>query len=161
MLADSGIRDIQGSDTWPIRLSVLHANEATPDPRTDAETTQGAFHLGWFESGDPTPIGVVSFYPAPYGRAPQYSWRLTAMAVLPSYQGRGIGTQLLMFGVRRVEATNAQGMWARARLSAVSFYRRFGFMPDGDLLSGRGGVVFQAVLADLPILSPCTLSGPS
>ena len=54
------------------------------------------------------------------------------MAVLPEWRGKGVGTALLS---RLIESARQLGMSElalNAQTSAIGFYRRFGFVPDGD-----------------------------
>jgi predicted GNAT family N-acyltransferase len=54
------------------------------------------------------------------------------MAVLPEWRGKGVGTALL---ARLMESARERGMSRlvlNAQTSAIDFYRRFGFVPEGD-----------------------------
>lgn len=42
-------------------------------------------------------------------------------------QDRGIGSAVLAEAIRRLKAADAVVLWASARDTALSFYRRFGF----------------------------------
>ncbi|MGO4238191.1 GNAT family N-acetyltransferase [Pseudarthrobacter sp. YAF2] len=67
---------------------------------------------------------------SPEGHQPPASGdlELWGLYLLASHQGRGLGRQLLTVAL----ATDAASLWVAAGNSkAISFYRRFGFEPDG------------------------------
>jgi GNAT superfamily N-acetyltransferase len=54
------------------------------------------------------------------------------MATVPSAQGRGLGGQLLSYGVERTFRRGATLIWCYGRTSARTFYERHGFYASGD-----------------------------
>lgn len=54
------------------------------------------------------------------------------MAVLPTDQGRGFGQQLLQYLITYCQTQNIKTLWCNARLSAVGFYEKNGFVTVGE-----------------------------
>lgn len=67
-------------------------------------------------SGDPTAVAV----------------QLRGMAVLDLMQRSGVGRALVAAGVEHARAQGASHVWAKARDSAIDFYRRCGFRVVGE-----------------------------
>jgi predicted GNAT family N-acyltransferase len=56
------------------------------------------------------------------------AWQLRGMAIEPSQQGRGIGSQLLEAAERSVlEDSPTRQLWCNARVPAVAFYEKHGW----------------------------------
>lgn len=60
------------------------------------------------------------------------SWRIRGMAVLPEYQRRKIGSQLLEACVNHAISKKADVVWCNARINTVKFYKHAGFKVLGD-----------------------------
>jgi GNAT superfamily N-acetyltransferase len=77
-------------------------------------------------------VAAVSFVVHPCPERPRdiavYLW---GMAVLPQYQGRGLGTALIAHVVAEARLSKATVVWADARESAVAFYERLGAVAEG------------------------------
>lgn len=75
-------------------------------------------------------------------------WQLRAMATRADVRGLGIGTAVLARVVRHVEEHGGGLLWCNARLGALGFYRRAGFVPHGEPfeLPGIGPHVVMSVL---------------
>ncbi|MPZ11620.1 MAG: GNAT family N-acetyltransferase [Kiloniellaceae bacterium] len=71
-------------------------------------------------------------------------WRLRGMASEPALQGRGLGGQVLDFGIaeiaRRLAAAgeDSAALWCNGRSGAQGFYERHGFTPVGDVFETPG-----------------------
>jgi len=125
------IRSISFSQARSIRREVLRPRGPESEiayPGDAAESTQ---HFGAFE-GD-TLIAVATFLAEP---CPEEvgtdAWRLRGMATIPAAQGRGVGGQLLLYGIAGVSRRGASVIWCYGRASARSFYERHGFRALGD-----------------------------
>lgn len=60
------------------------------------------------------------------------------MAVLSSWRGQGIGSELLrkLFGIAATRGH--RDLFLNAQCEAESFYRRFGFQPQGEIFEDAG-----------------------
>lgn len=54
------------------------------------------------------------------------------MAVLPEWRGNGVGTALLQTLLELARADGHERAMLNAQVRAVTFYRRFGFEPEGE-----------------------------
>lgn len=78
-------------------------------------------------------VGCASVYKESHPDfALRQSWRIRGMAVLPVFQGRGFGSQLLQACINHAIKYKADVIWCNARVNAIDFYQRGGFKIIGD-----------------------------
>ena len=72
-------------------------------------------------------------------------WFLDMVGVDPPFQGRGVGTALIGFGLARSEATGLPALLETATPRNVPYYERFGFrvLAEGDAPGGGPHVWFM------------------
>ena len=58
--------------------------------------------------------------------------RLRKFATDPAFQGRGYGSKMLAHLFNAAKATGAKVFWFDARESALPFYQRNGYTPEGE-----------------------------
>jgi len=92
---------------------------------------EGAAHFGVREGGAVIAIGSISPDPHPSGGGFGW-WRLRMMAVHPDFAGKGLGSVVLGACARHAAENGGVAMWANARMTAVGFYMRNGWMFDGE-----------------------------
>jgi predicted N-acetyltransferase YhbS len=66
-------------------------------------------------------------------------WHLDSVAVEPGWQGRGIGSALVEFGLARTRATNTAVILETGTPRNVPLYERLGFHVVEDADSPEGG----------------------
>lgn len=105
-----------------IRRAVFIDEQGVPEELEWDDDDAGAIHLLAVDADD-TPIGCARLLP---------DGHIGRMAVLQSWRGKGVGRALLQ---KALELARAQGH-AIVRLSAqthaAGFYRRHGFIAEGD-----------------------------
>jgi predicted GNAT family N-acyltransferase len=92
---------------------------------------------------DGVPCGTARWRITPNGV------KLERFAVLPEYQGRGVGQALvraILDDVSHHPDTVGLPRYLHAQLSAVSLYERFGFRPEGDRFLEAGIVHAKMVV---------------
>jgi predicted N-acetyltransferase YhbS len=123
------VRELAAEETHALRRAV------SADGRTDLLTMRheldaspGAWHLGAIDATGQV-VATSSFYSVPCPLRPEAlpAVQLQFMAVDPMVQDRGIGSAVMADAIRRLKAAGAVVLWASARDTALSFYRRFGF----------------------------------
>ncbi len=134
--------------TFALRAKVLRAGVEDPDVRFPSDDHPQGLHLAVCDEHG-HPVAVVSAVPAPTERRPGRSaWRLRGMAVEPALQGRGLGAKLLDAVVERCRSEGAEVIWADGRDSALGFYRRRGWVVEGEGYD-KVGIPHHTVVLDL------------
>lgn len=113
---------VSADEVLPIRHQVLWPEK----PITFCQVTgdDSAQHYGI--KVDSRIVCVASLYFAG-GEA-----RLRKFATLPEFQGRGIGSQMLVSLIDEVRVHGLRYFWLDARESALAFYQRHGFSTEGE-----------------------------
>ena len=57
------------------------------------------------------------------------------MAVLKPYRGQGIGQALMEKLMEKAKQMNLESVFLNAQINATSFYKKFGFVEQGDLFN--------------------------
>ncbi len=143
------IRPIAARDTYDLRRLVLREGDMAADVAFPEDANPDAFHLGAFD-GDAL-VGIASFSPAltPHRPAP-IAWQLRGMAIAPSHQGAGIGARIIAAAVDRVRANQATVLWCNARDSAANFYKKLGFVTEGEGFATKAtGLPHHVMVLDL------------
>ena len=125
------VREIATAETYPVRHVVLRPGRPLESCYYPKDDDAGTFHLGVFVDG--RLAGVATYLVdshAGFSDAVQY--RLRGMAVLPEYQGLGLGRALIDAAYPRIAAAGATLLWFTAREEAVGFYVKQGFTGHGE-----------------------------
>jgi GNAT superfamily N-acetyltransferase len=129
-MSEPDIRRVTASETRALRHSVLRPHqppEAAVYPGDDAGDT---LHLALYREG--RQLGIASLYrEPPPGESLSTAWRLRGMAVLPEFQGQGLGAALLQRCLDHATGNGGTLVWCNARTTAAGFYRALGFSPRG------------------------------
>ena len=141
------VEESDAETTYPLWRDVLR--EGRPVPRL--EDPAGTFHLAAHNSSGRL-VGVVRFSPAacpwrPEARAP---WQLRGMATDPTVRGAGAGRALITEGLARVAAHGGDLVWCDARVPALGFYERMGFVVVTEEFDKPEGGPHRGMLIDLP-----------
>lgn len=117
------IQQISPEQTYDLRHSVLWPDK--PIEYVKVENDAEGYHFGALQNGEI--VAVISlFVQNDIGRFRKFATR-------PDCQGQGIGSQLLYHVMAEARRLGATVLWCDARLSAASFYERFGFRAAGDV----------------------------
>ena len=117
---------ISKDDILPIRNEILREGKLTLDEcRFVGDDNPDSFHLGYY--ADEQLVCVASFHPQGYAEFEGKGYQLRGMATLGSYQGKGLGTQLVNFAIVYLRGQKVNYVWCNARKVAVSFYSNVGF----------------------------------
>lgn len=102
-----------------------------------------------------TPVTTVTVRPeqCPWRPDEPTPWRLRGMATHEAWRGRGVGRIALDAAVDHVRSEGATLVWCHARVVALSFYERAGFVVEGEEFLNDAGIPHRpmARLAVLPI----------
>ena len=149
-LSDVTFRLVDLDETFELRKAVLRP-WLTPEMARATYAGAGEhFHVGALRDG---PLGkrlistagfMAEAQPDYAGVFDEVQWRLRGMASDPSVQGKGLGGQVLEFGVRELArrlaaaGQEAATLWCNGRTGAQSFYERHGFSPIGEIFETPG-----------------------
>jgi thiamine transport system ATP-binding protein len=122
------IVELDATETHPLRAAVLRNDTPSCDVVLDGDEEPATLHLGARDrTGRLVAVSTWLERPLPDGDE-THGVQLRAMATAPDVRGHGAGDALLDAGITRVRAAAADAVvWARARDTALGFYRRHGF----------------------------------
>jgi len=132
------IKPITAEATLPLRHQVLWPDH--PMEHSKVEGDGNALHFGGFVGANL--ICVASLF------QDGSSIRLRKFATDPGYQGRGYGTLMLQHLLQIAKATDAQIFWFDARETALPFYERNGYTPEGERFF-KGDVPYRRITRNL------------
>ena len=129
----------------PVRHEVLRPGLPLSSARFVSDDHPMARHWAAFPAAAPDgkATGCLSLHPelpdeailVPSFANPKSGWRLRGMAVLPKWQGLGVGRKILQASLEDLRfQTDHSGLfvWCNAREKAVPFYRKNGFTTHGQ-----------------------------
>lgn len=126
------IRPISAAQVRLLRHALLRSFEP-PERiiynRDDAPDTR---HAGAFAGQSLVGIASVCVEDLPDGRDAGACWRLRGMATVPSLRHAGAGRALLEHCFAHIRQQQGRLLWCNARLVAVGFYERLGFVAEGE-----------------------------
>ena len=120
------VRRVSAADTRPLRQRVLRPHQRIEEVGFAGDGVPGAAHFGAFVDGDL--VATASVHP----EGEPGCWRLRGMATDEAHRGRGLGGALVDAVVKHVAAQRGRQLWCNARVRAADFYRRHGFVAEGD-----------------------------
>ena len=124
----------------PLRRKVLRQGMPAETAIFPGDDEPETFHLGALRNGEIVGIATFLVRPYPLDAAGARAWQLRGMAVDPDLQGQGVGTRILEAAIEtlrdelvaRDERRGTATLWCKARIKAVEFYRRNGWVIEGD-----------------------------
>lgn len=105
-----------------IRRKVFIEEQGVPEELEWDDDDAGAIHLLAVDA-DGTPIGCARLLP---------DGHIGRMAVLQAWRGRGVGKALLQRALELARAEGHASVRLSAQTHAAGFYRRHGFIAEGD-----------------------------
>jgi len=132
------IEQITPSLTWRLRRDVLYLGQKMFEMEMPEDTD--GIHFGAFR--DNKLVGVVSLFQD----AGQFQFR--KLAVDTAVQFTGIGTELLSYITVYARENGGTNIWCNARIPAINFYLKNGFLQTGRLFS-KNGIDYEVVEKDI------------
>ncbi len=124
------ITRITATETYPVRHPVLRAGKPLKTCAFTGDDVSTTIHLGLFDKK--RLIGVLSLMKISNDLFFQTSqYQLRGMAILKSYQGKGLGNLLINESEHILTNKNIDLVWCNARIIAVNFYIRNGYKVIG------------------------------
>jgi len=125
------VRPVAVDVVRPVRHRVLREGWPEASVHTPLDAEPSTWHLAAL-AGD-VAVGAVTVFPEAYpGQPDRPAERFRWMAVLPGWQGRGVGQALMRRVAEIATERGAELLWAHGRDSAQGFYEGLGFTVEGD-----------------------------
>ena len=125
------IRQIQATDTYPIRKAELRKNVSLSHKMSGDEDDE-TLHLGLFKDGEL--VGIASFMRASNSAFEgNGQFQLRGMATAAKAQGRGYGRMLLEQAEKSLKEKGVRFVWCNARIIALDFYLKMGYEVQGSV----------------------------
>jgi GNAT superfamily N-acetyltransferase len=125
------------------------------------DSEPGVLHLAALQDGDA--VSACVLFPKPYPVRPEVpdAWQLRGMATADRLRGTGIGAQLLDAAAGEVRRRGGRLLWCHARVPALRFYERCGFVVDSDeFVPAETGVPHRTMYRELDwIAASSSISG--
>jgi len=129
------IRLINETEAFALREIALAPAKARIPPAYPTAPDQ--FHVGAFFEG--IIVSAASFIiedpdvEDSFIAAPYRSWRVRAMATLPSFRRRGCASLVLNHGIDEIRNRRGVVIWCNGRVTAAPFYEHHGFRQIGNI----------------------------
>lgn len=114
---------LSAAETYAVRHPVLRNGLPESSCAFDRDDMPTTIHLGAIVGGKL--VGVLSLLPN------ETAVQLRGMAVLETYQGKGIGKRMLQKAEELVHDRGMPSIWMNARLIAIPFYKACGYQQTG------------------------------
>lgn len=121
---------ITADNTYELRNQILRPNQTIDDCKYIGDLDEDSLHIGLFSENNLVGIGSIYNQDEQEKKVPGV-WRIRGMAIIPEYQGKGLGSTVLKALIDYAESKNATKVWCNARTSAKSFYEKFQMQPEG------------------------------
>jgi len=128
MIEHIQIEQIRPELTWRLRKDVLYQDK--PLSLMAMQEDQDGLHFAAFYNNHI--ISVVSLFS--HGT----DYQLRKFAVLPNIQHKGVGKTMLQYITQVTVQQGGNRIWCNARLSAIGFYTKAGFLTTGQFFSKNG-----------------------
>ena len=125
------IKIVSVDDILVLRQTVLRPGHAIDTCLFKEDFGFKSYHLALYKESKL--VACLSLYgQSPSMETSEREWRLRGMAVAPSKQHQGLGSQLLKRALVELGMNAVESLWCNARESAVNFYLRHGFECLGE-----------------------------
>lgn len=127
-------RPIPPEHTHQLRHQVLRPHQTLAEMTYPHDHDEHTIHFGSFTSNTPDPVGIVTLALNPVTTLQNAdinaAWQLRGIATHPTARGTGAGKALVQACIDHVtnHAHPDRSIWCNARLSALGFYERLGFI---------------------------------
>lgn len=117
-------------EAFKVRKAVFVEEQKVPESMERDEFDEQAHHLLVFDNNIPIATGRL-FYNGKY-------LKLGRICVLKQYRGMDIGRYLMKRLLEKAESEGIKKLYLDSQVSAIGFYRIFGFSEFGDVFDDAG-----------------------
>jgi GNAT superfamily N-acetyltransferase len=117
------IEKITDLETYSVRHDVLRKGKPIKTCQFEGDDLSSTHHFGYFVNNDL--VGIISIFKNNNGIfAANNQYQIRGMAVLESYQKKGIGELLVKYCEAYCKKLQSYLIWFNARTAAVGFYEK-------------------------------------
>lgn len=125
------VKQITSQATFAVRQPVLRPGKPAESCIFEGDDLPTTVHFGIYDGK--ILAGIVSIFKSNSDLFTQSSqFQLRGMAVLDSYQKKGLGEKLVLAAEEYITTHNGSLIWFNAREVAVGFYKKLGYAIIGD-----------------------------
>lgn len=125
------IRKITANETCFVRNKVLRKGKPIESCIFDGDDLETTLHFGYFDNENC--VGIVSVFQNKNDNFDPYlQYQIRGMAVLETFQNKGIGRQLIEYCEAVINDDKSLFIWLNARENAVGFYEKLGYKIVGN-----------------------------
>ena len=122
---------IKAKETYAVRHTILRPNQTIAQCQYPGDLDDSTAHFGAFQGLHL--VGILSIYDANNNHFnDSHCWQLRAMATVESIRGQGCGLKLLRAAEEYTLKLGTGCIWANARINAVGFYQKAGYVITGE-----------------------------
>jgi predicted GNAT family N-acyltransferase len=125
-------RPVDVAVVHPLRMAVLRPGRPPGSSVYVGDDGPRARHVAVFEGDEVVSVGTVFPDPAPWAPERTEAWRVRGMATREGRRGRGFGDSVLRALIEHAQEGGGRFLWCEARIGAVRFYGRSGFVTEGE-----------------------------
>jgi len=131
------IKKITAENTYEVRNAILRPNQPIESCYFQGDHLPSTHHFGYFN--DENVVGIISaFENTNPNWSIQRQLQIRGMAVLETFQKKGIGELLVAHVISFAQQRNLDLIWMNARKNAVPFYEKSGFHIYGTAFEIEG-----------------------
>ena len=133
---DYTVKPITAEDTYSIRHKILRKGKTIESCHFNGDYDKDTLHFGLFNNSEL--IGVVSFMKRKHKLfSEDNQYQLRGMAVLETFQGKGLGNYFLNES-EGIVSKNCDRIWCNARIKACNLYKKNDYLIIGDSFNIEG-----------------------
>ncbi|WP_461533670.1 GNAT family N-acetyltransferase [Sinomicrobium sp.] len=125
------IKFIEASETHAVRHPVLREGLPLSSCIFDGDEDPSSFHLGVYDKDSLAGVVTIVERNNPVFEVEE-QFQLRGMAVMPEYQGKGLGYSLVKAVEEEVIRRGRNFVWMNARKVALGFYKNMGYEITGE-----------------------------
>lgn len=130
---DVRVEAVPAAVTFPLRRQVLRPHERIEQLVLPGDDAPDTCHVAAITAtGEVVGTANVRRESPPWEPSAEGAWRLRGMATTEDLRGRGIGARLLDAVLEHVASRGGGLVWCFARVPALRFYGRAGFVTRGE-----------------------------
>jgi GNAT superfamily N-acetyltransferase len=128
---------VRSHEVLALRQKVLRPDSSLKECRFEWDDDPASIHLGLYKFEEL--LSIASFLQMSHKNfSAGYPYRLRGMATLENSRANGYGSMLLREGQAQLVYLRSDLLWFNARVRAIPFYEKLGFMTFGEAFDITG-----------------------